>query len=66
MAIVGAYRAGDLSHGYPIMRGIAPLIVSVSALAWLGEAPAPAVWMGVLLICGGVLSLGFVGWDWAE
>ena len=60
VAVVGAYRAGDLSHGYPIMRGVAPLIVSVCALAWLGEAPTPAVWAGVLLICGGVLSLGFV------
>ena len=39
VALVGAYRAGDLSHGYPIMRGLAPLIVSVCALAWLGEAP---------------------------
>ena len=66
IALVGAYRAGDLSHGYPIMRGIAPLIVSVSALAWLGEAPTPAIWAGVLLICGGVLSLGLVGFRWAE
>jgi drug/metabolite transporter (DMT)-like permease len=66
VALVGAYRAGDLSHGYPIMRGIAPLLVSVSALAWLGEAPTPTVWAGVLLICGGVLSLGFAGFRWAE
>ena len=66
VALVGAYRAGDLSHGYPIMRGIAPLIVSVCALSWLGEAPTPAVWGGVLLICGGVLSLGFVRFHWAE
>lgn len=65
-ALVGAYRAGDLSHGYPIMRGIAPLIVSLCALAWLGEAPTPTVWLGVLLICGGVLSLGFVGFHWRE
>jgi len=66
VALVGAYRAGDLSHGYPIMRGIAPLIVSLCALAWLGEAPTPSVWLGVLLICGGVLSLGFVGFDWRQ
>jgi drug/metabolite transporter (DMT)-like permease len=64
IALVGAYRAGDLSHGYPIMRGVAPLIVSVCALAWLGEAPTGTVWTGVLLICGGVLSLGFAGWHW--
>ena len=65
-ALVGAYRAGDLSHGYPIMRGVAPLIVSVCALAWLGEAPTPTVWAGVLLICGGVLSLGLAGFRWAD
>jgi drug/metabolite transporter (DMT)-like permease len=66
IALVGAYRAGDLSHGYPIMRGVAPLIVSVSALLFLGEAPKPLVWVGVLLICGGVLSLGFVGFQWQQ
>jgi drug/metabolite transporter (DMT)-like permease len=66
IALVGAYRAGDLSHGYPIMRGVAPLIVSVCALSWLGEVPTPMVWAGVLLICGGVLSLGFVGFHWAQ
>ena len=66
VALVGAYRAGDLSHGYPIMRGVAPLIVSLCALGWLGEAPGPAVWAGVLLICGGVLSLGFAGFHWQQ
>lgn len=66
VALVGAYRAGDLSHGYPLMRGIAPLIVSLCALAWLGEAPTPLVWVGVVLICGGVLSLGLAGFSWKE
>ena len=65
-AVAGAYRTGDLSHGYPIMRGLAPLLVALSALAWLGEAPTPAIWAGVLLICGGVLSLGLVGFHWRE
>jgi drug/metabolite transporter (DMT)-like permease len=63
-ALAGAYRAGDLSHGYPIMRGVAPLIVAMSALSWFGEAPGAATWAGVLLICGGVLSLGVAGLDW--
>jgi drug/metabolite transporter (DMT)-like permease len=64
IALVGAYRAGDLSHGYPIMRGVAPLLVSICALAWLQEAPTPMEWLGVLLICGGVLSLGLAGFHW--
>lgn len=64
IALIGAYRAGDLSHGYPLMRGLAPLIVSLSAVFWLGELPRPLVWVGVLLICGGVLSLGLAGFSW--
>ena len=66
IALVGAYRAGDLSHGYPIMRGVAPFIVALSAALWLHEAPTPAVWAGVLLISGGVLSLGLAGFRWRE
>lgn len=60
-AIVGAYRAGDLSHGYPIMRGIAPLLVAVAAFAVFGESVTLNAWIGIVLICGGVLSLGMVG-----
>ena len=66
IALIGAYRAGDLSHGYPLMRGLAPLIVSLSAVVWLGELPRPLVWLGVVLICGGVLSLGLAGFSWRE
>jgi len=63
-ALAGAYRAGDLSHGYPIMRGTAPLLVALSAYAWFGEAPGLGMWVGVLLICAGVLWLGLAGFDW--
>jgi drug/metabolite transporter (DMT)-like permease len=66
IALVGAYRAGDLSHGYPIMRGVAPLIVALSAAVWLRETPTPAIWAGVLLISGGVLSLGLAGFHWRD
>ena len=60
-AVAGAYRAGDLSHGYPIMRGVAPLLVAAASVLWLGETLSPTAWTGVLLICGGVLSLGMAG-----
>ncbi len=59
--LAGAYRAGDLSHGYPIMRGSAPLIVALASLAWFGEAPGVAGWAGVALICAGVVSLALGG-----
>jgi drug/metabolite transporter (DMT)-like permease len=60
-ALAGAYKAGDLSHGYPIMRGVAPLLVAVTGWLFFQEMLSPAAWMGVLLICGGVLSLGMAG-----
>jgi drug/metabolite transporter (DMT)-like permease len=60
-ALAGAYKAGDLSHGYPIMRGVAPLLVAVASVLGIGETLPPAAWAGVLLISGGVLSLGMAG-----
>ena len=59
--LAGAYRAGDMSHGYPIMRGTAPLLVALATWAIMGEALSPGGWAGVLLISGGVLSLGLGG-----
>jgi drug/metabolite transporter (DMT)-like permease len=66
IALAGAYRAGDLSHGYPIMRGVAPLLIAVASAAWFGEVPPATMWLGVLLVSGGVLSLGLVGFHWRE
>lgn len=60
-ALAGAYKAGDLSHGYPIMRGVAPLLVAAASAFWFREALSPAAWAGVLLICAGVVSLGMAG-----
>jgi drug/metabolite transporter (DMT)-like permease len=60
VAMAAAYRQGDLSLGYPIMRGVAPLIVALASGALFGEALSGGGWLGVLLICGGVVSLAFV------
>jgi len=60
VAIAAAYRLGDLSHAYPIMRGVAPLLVALASGFWFGEHLSAGTWTGVLLICGGVLSLAFV------
>jgi drug/metabolite transporter (DMT)-like permease len=55
--LVAAYRHGDMSHVYPIMRGTAPLIVAALSAALIGEAVSGARWLGIGLICGGVLGL---------
>ncbi|MBE0626989.1 MAG: EamA family transporter [Burkholderiales bacterium] len=58
--LVAAYRLGDLSHAYPLMRGTAPLLVAVFGVALLGEHPGPAMWLGIALISSGILSLGLL------
>lgn len=54
--LAGAYRWGDLSFSYPIMRGGGPLIVTVAGVLAFGEVlPLPETF-GVLLICAGILA----------
>jgi drug/metabolite transporter (DMT)-like permease len=55
--LAAAYRRGDLSHAYPIMRGTAPLIVAAVSVWLIGEAVSGERWLGIALICAGVLGL---------
>jgi drug/metabolite transporter (DMT)-like permease len=57
--MISAYRVGDLSLVYPLMRGVAPLITAVAGIAVLGELPAPVAWVGMLMISAGVFLLGY-------
>jgi drug/metabolite transporter (DMT)-like permease len=49
------YRHGDLSHVYPLMRGVAPLLVALTGAVWLGETLSGTMWAGIGLICAGIL-----------
>src|SRR4029077_13846210 len=60
VAMAAAYRVGDLSLGYPIMRGVAPLLVALASGFWFGEALTAGAWIGVLLVCRGAVSLAFL------
>jgi drug/metabolite transporter (DMT)-like permease len=55
--LVLAYREGDLSLMYPVMRGSAPAITAVMAALILGELPTWGGWIGILLVSTGVLLL---------
>jgi drug/metabolite transporter (DMT)-like permease len=59
IALAGAYHRGDLSFAYPLMRGVAPLLVTVLGIAFLGEHPTPATAAGV-----GLISLGIIVIAW--
>jgi phosphonate utilization associated putative membrane protein len=58
IALVGAYKHGELGLTYPLMRGTAPLLVALSATAAFGESLSPVAWAGVLGVSCGVLALG--------
>jgi len=56
MFLAGAYRWGELSYTYPVMRGGGPMIVAVVGALALGEVLPPAEALGVLAICAGILG----------
>lgn len=58
IALAGAYKHGDMGLTYPLMRGVAPMLVALSAVMTVGESLTPAAWAGVMGICAGVLVLG--------
>jgi phosphonate utilization associated putative membrane protein len=58
VTLVGAYRHGELSFAYPIMRGTAPLLVALLSGCVIGEHLPLAAWLGVAGISCGVLLIG--------
>jgi drug/metabolite transporter (DMT)-like permease len=57
--MISAYRIGDLTLAYPVMRGVAPLITAVLGIVFLEEVPAAAGWIGIAAISGGVIVLSW-------
>lgn len=58
-ALARAYQYGELVLTYPLMRGVAPLLVAIGSLLFIDEPPMSIHgWFGVALICLGVLALG--------
>lgn len=55
-----AYRTGDLSFAYPLMRGSAPLLVAILGAVLLNELPGVHAMAGIALICAGIISIAFV------
>ena len=58
LLLIEAYRSGDMSHAYPLMRGSAPLLVALINGPLTGETLRPGQWLAMCLICGGVLAMG--------
>ena len=59
ITLAGAYRRGDLSFAYPLMRGVAPLIVTLLGVLFLGEHLKPGSLAGIALISAGILVIAW-------
>ena len=59
ITLARAYTHGALSVVYPIMRGAAPVLVSLGTWAFIGESLSLVGWLGVLLVSLGVLAIAF-------
>jgi uncharacterized membrane protein len=57
LALARLYVKADLSQGYPLARGITPVVATALGFALLGERPAGGTLLGVLLISAGILGL---------
>ncbi|KAB8049468.1 EamA family transporter [Janthinobacterium rivuli] len=57
--LAAAYRAGDMSHAYPLMRGSAPLIVALASWPLIGERLSSMQMGAVACICAGIFALYF-------
>jgi drug/metabolite transporter (DMT)-like permease len=55
--VAASYRAGDIGLVYPLMRGVAPLIVAATSSIVVGEHLTGGTLAGILTISAGVLTL---------
>jgi drug/metabolite transporter (DMT)-like permease len=62
MLVAMSYRHGEMSFVYPIMRGSAPAVSAIAAALLLAEILPSAGWLGVALICSGVMLLAADSW----
>ncbi len=59
--VAQAYRLGDLSQAYTIMRGFAPLLVALTGIAVLDERLSPAGLAGIVCIASGIMLPALIG-----
>jgi drug/metabolite transporter (DMT)-like permease len=55
--LLRAYFYGDLSHTYPIARGLGPLLVALMSGRWVGEHLRTQDVIGVLLLSSGLIVI---------
>lgn len=60
--VARAYHGAELSFAYPLMRGTAPVLIALCAVLLMKESPGAGGWVGIALICTGVVALAGRAW----
>lgn len=58
LLLVLSYESAAFSAVYPVARGTGPLFTTIGAILLLHEHPPPVRLLGIVLICGGVTTIG--------
>jgi drug/metabolite transporter (DMT)-like permease len=59
LLLVRSYESAAFSAVYPVARGTGPLFTALGAIFLLSEHPSATELAGILLVCGGVVAIGF-------
>lgn len=59
LALVRAYQTTDFSVAYPVARGMAPLLVAVGGIVFLGDSLGVLGLLGAAVATAGLVSIGF-------
>ncbi|HXS08021.1 MAG TPA: EamA family transporter [Rhizomicrobium sp.] len=58
LLLVLSYESAAFSAVYPVARGTGPLFTALGAILFLHEHPPAIQLVGILLVCGGVVTIG--------
>ncbi len=59
LLLIRQYRQGDFGHTYPVARGSSPLLITLGGVLFASEHLSLTVFIGIILISIGILSLAF-------
>jgi drug/metabolite transporter (DMT)-like permease len=59
LLLVKSYESAAFSAVYPVARGTGPLFTAIGAILLLHEHPPLVELLGIALVCGGVIAIGF-------
>lgn len=61
MSMIRTLSLGDLSLAFPLMRGLAPILIALVGTIFLSEFHSPMAWSGLVLATFALIAFGLAG-----